>query len=182
MSISGQHLGSELVQIIRVAEWCIVPKLLVFEPLTLKSDMAAPRSPVNNCGKLTDGGDPVMTPSPSEQAAAVLNLIECGVISWNEPDAMKVLNAALKAGASRKNRQQRNATPLKAAEQAPSARMTKAERERISKIRLDLAQEGITPERWELDVLVREGTVFYGDKKIRYVAAEEWPGFTSLDV
>ena len=120
-----------------------------------------------------------MTPTPSEQAAAVLNLIERGVIGWNEPDVVKVLNAALKAGASSKNRQQRNALPLKAAEQAPSARMTKAERERIPKIRLDLAQEGITPERWELDVLARGGTVFYGDKKISYVAAEEWLGFTS---
>jgi len=42
--------SSELVQIIRVAEWCIVPQFLVVEPLTLKSGMAAPRSPVNNCG------------------------------------------------------------------------------------------------------------------------------------
>ncbi|MBG0636673.1 replication endonuclease [Enterobacter asburiae] len=182
VGIYAPHLGADRVHVTRTAEWRIVPKVLAVEPLTLKSGSAAPRSPVNNCGKLTDGGDPVMTPSPSEQAAAVLNLIERGVISWNEPDAMKVLNAALKAGASRKNRQQRNATPLKATEQAPSARMTKAERERIPKIRLDLAQEGITPERWELDVLAREGTVFYGDKKIRYVAAEEWPGFTTLDV
>ncbi|MEB2861451.1 hypothetical protein SJH87_12800, partial [Staphylococcus sp. GCP4] len=87
-----------------------------------------------------------MTPSPSEQAAAVLNLIERGVIGWNEPDVVKVLNAALKAGAPRKNSQQRNSVPLKAAEQAPSARMTKAERERIPKIRLDLAQEGIDPD------------------------------------
>ncbi|QZY50380.1 hypothetical protein K7G95_13245 [Escherichia coli] len=37
-----------------------------------------------------------MTPTPSEQAAAVLNLIEAGVIGWNEPDVMKVLNGALK--------------------------------------------------------------------------------------
>ena len=44
--------------------------------------------------ELADGGDPVMTPTPSEQAAAVLNLIEAGVIGWNEPDVMKVLNGA----------------------------------------------------------------------------------------
>jgi large subunit ribosomal protein L30 len=42
--------------------------------------------------------------------------------------------------------------------------MTKAERERIPKIRFDLAQEGITPERRELDVLARGATVIYGDK------------------
>jgi large subunit ribosomal protein L30 len=49
---------------------------LAIEPLTLKSGSAAPRNPVNNYGKLTDGGDPVMIPTPSEQAVAVLNLIE----------------------------------------------------------------------------------------------------------
>lgn len=64
--------------------------------------MAAPRSPVNNCGKLSGGGDPDMTLTLSEQAAAVLNLIERGVIGWNEPDVVKVLNGALKAGAPRK--------------------------------------------------------------------------------
>jgi hypothetical protein len=109
--------------------------------------MAAPRSPVNNCGKPIVGGEPVMTPIPSEQAAAVLNLIERGVIGWNEPDVMKILNNALKAGASNSNRFQRNNMPQKTSEKAPSARMTKSERERITKIRLDLAQEGITPER-----------------------------------
>lgn len=43
-----------------------------------------------------------MTLTLSEQAAAVLNLIERGVIGWNEPDVVKVLNGALKAGAPRK--------------------------------------------------------------------------------
>lgn len=43
--------------------------------------------------------------------------------------------------------------------------MTKAERDRVAKIRFDLAQEGITPERWELDALARGSTVIYGDKK-----------------
>lgn len=66
------------VHVIRTAEWRIVPKVLAVEPLTLKSGSAVPRSPVNNCGKLTGGGDLVMTPTPSEQAAAVLNLIERG--------------------------------------------------------------------------------------------------------
>lgn len=96
-----------------------------------------------------------MTPTPSEQAAAVLNLIEAGVIGWNEPDVMKVLNGALKAGAPRNNRQQRSNAPLKTSEQAPSARMTKPERDRVAKIRFDLAQEGITPnggrsKRWRV--------------------------------
>ena len=116
-----------------------------------------------------------MTPTPFEQAAAVLNLIERGVIGWNEPEVVKVLNGALKAGAPRKNRQQRSNVPLKTSEQAPSARMTKPERDRVAKIRFDLAQEGITPGRWELNALARGATVIYGDKKFRYPAAVEWP-------
>ena len=176
VGIYAPHLGSELVHVTRTAEWRIVPKLLAVEPLTLKSGVAAPRSPVNNCGKLTGGGDPVMTPTPSEQAAAVLNLIERGVIGWNEPDVVKVLNGALKAGAPRKNRQQRSNAPLKASEQAPSARMTKPERDRVAKIRFDLAQEGITPERWELDALARGATVIYGDKIFNYAVADDWIG------
>ena len=115
-----------------------------------------------------------MTPTPSEQAAAVLNLIECGVIGWNEPDVVKVLNGALKAGVPRNNRQQRSNAPLKTSEQAPSARMTKAERARMAKIRFDLAQEGITPERWELDALARGATLIYGDKKFKYMIDDGW--------
>lgn len=139
--------------------------------------MAAPRSPVSNCGKLTGIGDPVMTPTQSEQAAAVLNLIKRVVIGWNEPDVMKELNGALKAGAPRKNRQQRSNVPLKSSQQAPSARMTKPERDRVAKIRFDLAQEGITPERWELDALARGAMVIYSDKNFRY-PADEWSGHT----
>ncbi|MDF3803573.1 replication endonuclease, partial [Enterobacter hormaechei] len=86
VGIYAPHLGADRVRVTRTAEWRIVPKVLAVEPLTTKSGFAAPRSPVNNCGKLTAGGDPVMTPTPSEQAAAVLNLIERGVIGWNEPD------------------------------------------------------------------------------------------------
>ena len=178
VGIYAPHLGAHRVHVTRTAEWRIVPKVMAVEPLTLKSGSAAPRSPVNNCGKLTGGGDPVMTPTPSEQAVAVLNLIERGVIGWNEPDVVKVLNGALKADTPRKNRQQRSNAPLKTSAQAPSARMTKPERDRVAKIRFDLAQEGITPERWELDALARGATVIYGDKKFKYAAADEWPGFS----
>ncbi|ENJ3284739.1 replication endonuclease [Escherichia coli] len=178
VGIYAPHLGAGHIHVTRSADWRIVPKVLAVEPLTLKSGFAAPRSPVNNCGKLTAGGDPVMTPTPSEQAAAVLNLIDKGVIGWDEPDVMRVLRAASKEGAPRKNRQQRNAAPLQTSEQAPSARMTRAERDRVAKIRFDLAQEGITPERWELDALTRGATVIYGDKKFNYPAANEWPGFS----
>jgi hypothetical protein len=177
VGIYAPHLGSELVHVTRTAEWRIVPKLLAVEPLTLKSGIAAPRSPVNNYGKLTTGGDPVMAPTPSGHAVAVLNLIDKGVVGWDDPEVMRVLRAASKAGAPRKNRQQRNAAPLKTSEQAPPARMTRAEKDRVAKIRFDLVQEGITPERWELDALARGATVIYGDKKFKYAGDDEWPGF-----
>lgn len=172
VGIYAPHLGAGHIRITRSADWRIVPKALAVEPLTLKSGSAAPRSPVNNCGKLTVGGDPVMTPTPSEQAAAVLNLIDKGVIGWDEPEVFKVLNGALKAGVSRKQRQQKYNAPLKNSDKAPSARMTKDERERIAKIRVELAQEGIYPERWELDVLARGATVFYGEKKVKFPVTE----------
>ncbi|MCQ8545344.1 replication endonuclease [Klebsiella pneumoniae] len=174
VGIYAPHLGASRVHVTRTAEWRIVPKVLAVEPLTLKSGSAAPRSPVNNCGKLTGGGDPVMTTTPSEHAVAVLNLIERGVIGWNEPDVVKALNGALKAGAPRKQWQQRSNAPLKACERAPSARMTKLERDRVAKIRFDLTQEGITPERWELDALARGATVVYGNKSFSFSFAQEW--------
>ena len=177
VGIYAPHLGASRIHVTRTAEWRIVPKILAVEPLTLKSGSAAPRSPVNNCGMLTGGGDPVMTPTPSEQAAAVLNLIEHGVIGWNEPDVMKVLNGALKAEAPLKNRQQRNNAPLKASEQAPSARMTSAERGRVSKIRFKLAQEGIVPERWEVEAMAKGATVIYGDKRFSFAVQENWMVF-----
>ena len=178
VGIYAPHLGAHHVHITRSAEWRIVPKVLAGEPLTLKSGFAAPRSPVNNCGKLTGGGDPVMNPAPSEQAAAVLNLIDLGVIGWHEPDVVKVLNSALKAGAPSKSRQQRSNTPIKMSEQAPSARMTRAERTRVAKIRFELAQEGIVPERWEVDALARGATVIYGDKRFSFAVMENWMEFS----
>jgi len=178
VGIYAPHLGTHRVHITRTAEWRIVPKVLAVEPLTLKSGSAAPRSSVNNCGKLTGGGDPVMTPTLSEQAAAVLNLIECGVIGWNEPDVLSVLNNVLKAGALRKNFQQRNVLPLKPTDQAPSARLTKAERGLITKISFDLIQHGIKPERWELNALARGARVKYSEKEFRYSTEGEWPGFS----
>ena len=56
VGIYAPHLGARHIHITRTTDWRIVPKVPVVEPLTLKSGIAAPRSPVNNCGKLT-GGD-----------------------------------------------------------------------------------------------------------------------------
>ncbi|UAK21187.1 replication endonuclease [Kluyvera sp. CRP] len=179
VGIYAPHLGAGHIRITRSSEWRIVPKAVAVEPLTLKSGIAAPRSPVNNCGFVTNGAATDMTPTPSEQAAAVLNLIDDGVIGWDDPEAVKVLREALKAGAKPQNRQQRNRSPLKPDELAPSARLTKSQRDQISRIRFDLAQHGIRPERWELDVLARGATVTYGEKKFSYAVADEWPGYST---
>ncbi|MCV5473877.1 replication endonuclease, partial [Escherichia coli] len=76
--------------------------------LTLKSGIAAPPSPVNNCGKFSGGDVPVMHPTPSEHAAAVLNLVDSGLIGWDDPEVVTVLRSALKHGAPRPNWQHRN--------------------------------------------------------------------------
>lgn len=168
VGIYAPHLGADRVHLTRTAEWRIVPKVLAVEPLTLKSGSAAPRSPVNNCGKLTGGGDPVMTPTPSEQAAAVLNLTESGVIAWDDPEVVTVLRRALKYDAELQNRQQRDREPLKPQAIAPSGRLTRNERMLITRIRVDLAQHGIKPKRWELEALSRGAVVIYEELKLAY--------------
>lgn len=86
VGIYAPHLGSELVHVTRTAEWRIVPKLLAVEPLTLKSGIAAPRSPVNNCGPecLTQARH--MTIVVSEEAKEALYRQCYGDMYWSEID------------------------------------------------------------------------------------------------
>ncbi|HBC1751841.1 TPA: replication endonuclease, partial [Escherichia coli] len=91
VGIYAPHLGARHIHITRTTDWRIVPKVPVVEPLTLKSGIAAPRSPVNNCGKLTGGDTSLPAPTPSEHAAAVLNLVDDGVIEWNDPEVVRAL-------------------------------------------------------------------------------------------
>ncbi len=123
---------------------------------------------------------PVPAPTPSEHAAAVLNLVDDGVIEWNDPEVVRALRGALKYGLRTPNRQQRNGSPLKPHEIAPSARLTRSERMQITRIRVDLAQNGIRPQRWELEALARGATVNYDGKKFTYPVADEWPGFSTV--
>lgn len=178
VGIYAPHLGAGHIRVTRSEEWRIVPKVLAVEPLTLKSGSAAPRSPVNNCGKLTGGDIPVMTSTATEQAAAVLNLIDKGVIGWDDPEVVTVLRCALKHGIPQQNRQKRNREPLKPHDIAPSGRLTKSERAQIAHIRVDLAEHGITAKRWELEVLARGATIIFNDQSFTYVIDEEWSGFS----
>ncbi|HAI1994877.1 TPA: replication endonuclease, partial [Escherichia coli] len=116
-------------------------------------------------------------PTPSEHAAAVLNLVDDGVIEWNDTEVVRALRGALKHDLRTPNRQQRNGSPLKLHEIAPSARLTRSERMQITRIRVDLAQNGIRPQRWELEALARGATVNYYGKYFNYQVADEWPGF-----
>lgn len=127
MGIYALHLGSELVHVTRTAEWRIVPKLLAVEPLTLKSGIAAPRSSVNNCGKLTGDDILVMTYTQSEHVTAVLNVVDDGFITWDDHDVVMSLRGALKHDAPRPNHQQRSSVSLKPHQIAPSGRVTKTE-------------------------------------------------------
>ncbi|HAI3740761.1 TPA: replication endonuclease, partial [Escherichia coli] len=90
------------------------------------------------------------------------------------------LRGALKCGLRTPNRQQRNGSPLKPHEIAPSARLTRSERLQITRIRVDLAQNGIRPQRWELESLARGATVNYDGKKFTYPVADEWPGYSTI--
>nr|DAL27999.1 MAG TPA_asm: hypothetical protein [Caudoviricetes sp.] len=59
-------------------------------------------------------------------------------------------------------------------------RLTKSQRDQISRIKCDLVQHGIRPERWGLDVLARGATVKYGEIVFSYWVAEEWPGYSGF--
>ncbi|ESH46366.1 putative phage replication initiation protein, partial [Salmonella enterica subsp. enterica serovar Braenderup str. ATCC BAA-664] len=45
---------------------------------------------------------------------------------------------------------------------------------------VDLAQNGIRPQRWELEALARGATVNYDGKKFAYPVADGWSGFTTV--
>ncbi|MGP1086352.1 replication endonuclease [Serratia sp. CY58181] len=179
VGIFAPHLGAGHIHETRTTEWRIVRKAvdLDVDPLTLKSASGAPRSPVNNCGRLTGGDVPVMTPTPSEHATAVLNLVDGGVIAWDDPEVVSALRCTLKHDTPPSNRQQRSGEPLKPHQIAPSGRITKAERAQIPRILLELAQQGIMPQRWEYQALARGATVTFDGQKFFYPVADEWPGF-----
>jgi len=181
VGIFAPHLGNGYIHETRSTEWRIVRKGVDvdLDLLTLKSASGAPRSPVNNCGEVQREPEPVLQIAPPECVTAVMNLIESGDVSWNDPDVAKVLRDAVRAQSPKANRQQRIKNCNKSRAAAPSARMTSAERDRIPRIRLELAQEGITAERWELNALTRGATVIFDGKEFSYPALYEWPGFSN---
>jgi hypothetical protein len=87
-----------------------------------------------------------------------------------------VLKDAIRGQSSKDRGQQRNETHNKSRIEAPSARLTSAERDRIPKIRLELALDCIIAERWELIALVRGAKVSFNGKQYSYPALNDLPG------
>ena len=181
VGIFAPHLGARHIHKTRETQWRIVSKAVDvdLDPLTLKSASGAPRSPVNNCGESQHSVDIKPEVTPSEYAAAVMKLVESGDVSWTDWDVAKTLRDAAKAQSPKTNLKQRSANQNKPHDLAPSARLTRSERDRTWQISRDLAKEGITAQRWELDALVRGATVTYDGQKYTYPVTDEWPGFST---
>uniref|UniRef100_UPI0035C7456B replication endonuclease n=2 Tax=Serratia quinivorans TaxID=137545 RepID=UPI0035C7456B len=180
VGIFAPHLGAGHIHETRSTEWRIVRKAVDVDvnPLTLKSASGAPRSPVNNCGEVQREPDPDMQVATPEYVTAVMNLIEGGDVSWNDADVVKTLRNAIRGQSPKANHQEIAMNRKKSKNDAPSARLTPAERARIPQIRLELAQQGITAERWELKALTRGATVIFDDQSFSYPPIDEWPGFS----
>jgi len=179
IGIFAPHLGADHVHETRTTKWQIVAKSVAVapHPLTLKSAFGAPRSPVNNCGEVQTGLGQSLPPTPSEYAEAVMRLVECGDVGWNEPDVAKVLGDAAKRQSPPINHQQQSFDPSKTRELAPSARLTRMERAAILLVRHDLEMHKIIPQRWELEVLVRGAKVRFGEKTFSLHKNNEWLNF-----
>lgn len=119
-----------------------------------------------------------MTVTPPGYVNAVMNLIESGD-SWNDPDVARVLKDAVRGQSPEASGKQLIKNRNKSRIDAPSARLTSAGRERIPKIRLELALDGLTAELWELKALARGGKVRFNGKQFSYPLLDEWSGFNS---
>lgn len=179
IGIYAPHLGAGHIHETRTTQWRIVSKAVdvAVHPLNLLSASGAPWSPVNNCGEVEARAGQLLPATLSEYTAAVMNLIETGAVSWNEPDVAKVLRDALKGQVSKVNHHQQTFNLSKARDCAPTARTTLRERERMPQIARDLSRNKITPERWELEALARGASVMFDGKKFSYPFQQDWPSF-----
>lgn len=175
--IFAPHIGADRVYETRTTQWRIVAKAVAVEPLTLKSASGAPRSPVNNCGLVGSGGAENAQDGGPVEAVAVMEHAPETQIDWDDMTVARSVMTRLRADAPQINRQQRGINPYKRIEPAASARLTTAERDRVSKIYSELALHGIEPTRWELEALARGAKVKFGDISMHYPAVSDWAGF-----
>jgi len=181
IGVYAPHLGTDLIHETRTTKWRIVAKAVevAVHPLNLISASGAPRSPVNNCGEVQTGLGQNLPPTPSEYATAVMKLVERGDVGWNESDVAKVLGDAARRQSQSVNHQQQSFNPSKPRELAPSARLTKHERAKLPQIYQELVQNGITPMRWELEVLARQAAVVLDGSNFSYPTIDDWSDFRS---
>ncbi|TSB29602.1 replication endonuclease [Serratia marcescens] len=175
--IFAPHIGADRVYETRTTQWRIVAKAVAVEPLTLKSASGAPRSPVNNCGLVGSGGAENAQDGGPVEAVAVMEHAPETQIDWDDMTVARSVMTRLRANSPQINRQQRGIDPYKRIEPAASARLTTAERDRVSKIYSELALHGIEPTRWELEALARGAKVKFGDISMHYPAVSDWVGF-----
>jgi hypothetical protein len=179
IGVYAPHLGPDLIHETRTTKWRIVTKAVevAVHPLNLISAPGAPRSPVNNCGEAQTGLRQSLPPTPSEYATAVMKLVKSGDVGWDEPDVTKVLGDAARRQISSVSHQQYSFVQAKSHELSPSARLTKQERAQIPQIYQHLVQYGLTPNRWELEVLARGAAMIFDGTKFLYPAIDDWLGF-----
>ncbi|POX08076.1 replication endonuclease, partial [Serratia marcescens] len=175
--IFAPHIGADRVYETRTTQWRIVAKAVAVEPLTLKSASGAPRSPVNNCGLVGSGGAENAQDGGPVEAVAVMEHAPETQIDWDDMTVARSVMTRLRANAPQINRQQRGIDPYKRIEPAASARLTTAERDRVSKIYSELALHGIEPTRWELEALARGAKVKFAGISMHYPAVSDWAGF-----
>lgn len=177
VGIYAPHLGADHVHETRTTQWRIVSGVVDVEPLILKSASGAPRSPVNNCGL---GGNTQATNDPNGEAKTPVMAMEYppdAVIDWSDTAAVKAIVARVKEKQPTISKMQRSYDPTKGRLIAPSARLTREERQRIPQIRNDLLLKDISAQRWVLESLARGAKMSVGDAVIHYPALSDWPEF-----
>lgn len=177
VGIFAPHLGARHIFATRTTEWRIVPKAVDLDLLTLKSASGAPRSPVNNCGwsgKSTAANCPVSEPNSLSER---LTQTTYSPIDWNDDAAVRALGIRVREGAVRKSRRQQDYDPNKPRNLKPSARLTREERDKIPRIQRELSRQGISAERWELEVLARGARVCIDGAEFVYKEADDWEGW-----
>jgi hypothetical protein len=129
-------------------------------------------------GQLVDSKGATNTQdSEPVEAVAVLEHPPETPIDWNDMTVTRSVMSRIRAIPSQIKKSQRSFDPYQVPELAPSARLTPAERERLSGIRADLAQHDIAAQRWELEVLARGAKVKFGDISMQYEPVNDWAGF-----
>lgn len=98
-------------------------------------------------------------------------------IDWNDTAAVRAIVAHVRKENLRINKAQRSYDSTKWREIAPSARLTPAERARLTLISSKLAKNGIIPERWELEALTRGARIRFGDIDMHFKTLEDWAEF-----